>query len=520
MLANIQNPLNGFMTSVYNVSWYGLKPLPVGQTDVSRAPKPEEGVWFGPYREGEFGVQPERLGPYSVQFNPGYDPALPLYDPWPSFHAQKAAYTPGGPAPYAKPVIEPRPPLVAVPVTAQDVALVEGAGGLLRPSLGYAGIQLAPAAAGSARFLIMDAASLSAAQIKAAAPQWRQTLDAGGTVYVTGVKPETLSELNQLLPAPLELNARTSVSVVPNRGNPILSGVHSAAGYFAAPHGGGQIIMNQGMDGDFVRQGKVWFHAPEVDWRQWGIHLPELQRTVSIFRGERETKPSGVALAEHPAGKGRVIVSTLSQQAGSQKHLDLLRLVFGRMGVAMQAPPSRESGILDANGTVLKALKLGPFPGKSYQEVWSNPYLDEKECRPASGGQTAGKTWGPIQHQGPALGFVLDADGSGGFSASYLSFWLFSPLANEIVQNPYGSKVTLNIGADDGYKLWVNGLPAGESPAGGSFAPEFELLQGWNHVLIKIANAGGPSGTILSLKSSNAMLLGQLKTAMDAPAKP
>ncbi len=518
MLVNVQEPLNGFMTSVYNISWYGLKPLPIGQADTSRAPTENDGVWFGPYREGEFGIQPERLGPYSVQLNPGYDPALPLYDPWPSFHAQKAAYAPGGPAPYAKPVIEPRPPLVEVPATFRDVALMDGAGGLMRPNLAYSGIQIS--APGPSRFLIVDAASLTSEEIRAAGPQWKETLDAGGTVFVSGAKPETLGELNQLLPAPLELNARTSVSVVPNRENPILSGFPSAASCFATPHGGGQIIMNHGMDGDFVRHGNVWFQAPEVDWRHWAINLPELQRTVSIFRGERESKPSGVALAEHPVGKGRVIVSTLSQQLTSKKHIDLMRLVFGRMGVAMQAQPSRESGILDENGTVLNALKLGPFPGGNYDEVWTNQQVDEKDCRPAGGDQTGGKTWATIQNQGPSLGFVLDADGSGGISASYLSFWIFSPLPNEIVQNPYGSKVTLNIGADDGYKLWVNGSLAGESPAGGNFAPEFDLLQGWNHVLLKIANAGGPSGTIIALKSSNALLLDQLKTTADAPAAP
>jgi len=32
-------------------------------------------------------MQPERLGPYVSTLNPGYDPSLPLYRPWPMFHA-------------------------------------------------------------------------------------------------------------------------------------------------------------------------------------------------------------------------------------------------------------------------------------------------------------------------------------------------------------------------------------------------------------------------------------------------
>lgn len=103
--------------------------------------------------------------------------------------------------------------------------------------------------------------------------------------------------------------------------------------------------------------------------------------------------------------------------------------------------------------------------------------------------------------------------GSGG----HVSFWLYSPLENEIVQNPHGSKVTLNIGADDGYDLSVNGAPVASSPTGGVYAPEFELKKGWNQILLKISNAGGGSGTILSLTSSNAALMAQMKTATDTP---
>jgi beta-galactosidase len=517
-LANVQESLNGFVTAVYNVTWYGLKPLPIGQADTSRAPTDQDGVWLAPYREGEFGVQPERLGPYSVQFNPGYDPALPLYDPWPSFYAQQAAYAPGGPAPYPKPRKESRPPLSAVPVSAREVALVDGPGGLLRAGLAYAGIQVDPGPNSSTpQLLVVDTASLSEVELLGVAPLWQKTLAAGGTVYVSGVKPETLLALNQLLPAPLQLNGRTSVSVVPNREHPLLGGVPSAAGYFASPHGGGKIIMDHGLEGEFVREGKVWFQAPEVDWRQWGVHLPELQRTVSVLRGEREVKPSGVALAEHPAGKGRILVSTLSSQFETKRHVEFLRLLFGRMGSAVQVPLNRENGLLDENGGVLKSLKIGPFTGNSYAEVMTTRFVNETSCRPRAGDKAGDNAWCPIQNQGPTLGFVLDPTGANGFSASYVSFWIYSPLANEIVQNPYGSKVTLNIGADDGYQLWVNGSLVAQSSVSGSFASEFELVKGWNQVLLKVSNAGGPSGTILSIKSSNAFLMDQIKTVADAP---
>ena len=50
----------------------------------------DDGIFFTEYKEGQPGVQPERMGPYCTTLNPGYDPSLPLYRPWPMFHALRA----------------------------------------------------------------------------------------------------------------------------------------------------------------------------------------------------------------------------------------------------------------------------------------------------------------------------------------------------------------------------------------------------------------------------------------------
>jgi beta-galactosidase len=68
----------------------GLKPLPFGLRDITRAPLPTDGIFFPPFREGITSMQPERLGTYTSTLNPGYDPALPLYEPWAMFDAIKA----------------------------------------------------------------------------------------------------------------------------------------------------------------------------------------------------------------------------------------------------------------------------------------------------------------------------------------------------------------------------------------------------------------------------------------------
>ena len=50
--------------SVFNLVWYGLQPLELGLSDTSRPYTMDDGIFFGPYREGVPGMQPERLGPY------------------------------------------------------------------------------------------------------------------------------------------------------------------------------------------------------------------------------------------------------------------------------------------------------------------------------------------------------------------------------------------------------------------------------------------------------------------------
>ena len=103
LIAN-QRRLGASYSTVFNMAWYALKPLPLGKKDCSTAPSVnEDGIFFSEYREGIPGVQPERVGPYSTTFNPGYDPTLPLYQEWPMYSALRAANAPGEPtwSPYA-----------------------------------------------------------------------------------------------------------------------------------------------------------------------------------------------------------------------------------------------------------------------------------------------------------------------------------------------------------------------------------------------------------------------------------
>ena len=180
--------------SVFNLAWYGLEPLAIGLSDTSRPYTLTDGVFFGPYREDAPGVQPERLGPYCTTFNPGYDPRLPLYRPWPLFDAVQAANTSGGPAPSpwdhrpdtAKPPAPPTPPHVA------RVTILAAPNSDLPATLQAMGVTpAAPEPLDTAGFLIVDGAhppSLSPHDAAALA----QRVQGGATVLVWGVDPASL----------------------------------------------------------------------------------------------------------------------------------------------------------------------------------------------------------------------------------------------------------------------------------------------------------------------------------------
>ncbi len=95
-ILDLQRKYRATYRSVFNLVWYGLKPLEFGMSDTGRPPVASDGIFFGPFREGEPGVQPERLGPYTSTLNPGYDPSLPLYRPWPLFDAIRAGFSDTG----------------------------------------------------------------------------------------------------------------------------------------------------------------------------------------------------------------------------------------------------------------------------------------------------------------------------------------------------------------------------------------------------------------------------------------
>lgn len=456
-----QNDLGGSYRSVFNLVWYGLKPLALGLTDTTRAPELTDGVSFPAFLENRPGVQPERLGPYCSTLNPGYDPRLPLYETWPLFDAIKAAA-------HDQPVNFDAPAYdfgkAKTDGAIRTVRLLSGPDSGLKTTLADLGI----AVADDGKMLLIDGAKPPAAEAKATIDQ---ALAEGGTVVVWGVDARTLPALNALLPKPLTLTPRAASSLTAER-DPLTAGLSPAALYFSEANP--FTVLPAGLDGPLLESAKVILRASDTDWRRWNGQ-GETVKTAMVLRSERETKPSGTALAVVQVGSGRLIVSGLAPFEA------LERTIFANLGLAVQ-PGRGPRNMLHSDGALPAVLTLGPF-ADDFNGVGPDATFAE-----------GAESW---DHRWRRLSSLEGLTG-----VTYLGFWVYSPkdLSN-LLLDPHLPNVGLAIGGDA--KVWVEGKLA---------TGPLLLRQGWSRVLIRVS--GKPT---VRFTSSQPDYLEQLRVTTTAP---
>ena len=514
-----QRKYNANYRSVFNLVWYGLKPLNLGMKDTTRAPALTDGIFFGPFVEGKPGVQPERLGPYCTTLNPGYDPSLPLYETWPLFDAIRNAQA-EPPLPYqpARPItIDVGKAKNPANGTIKSVRVFEGAQGTLAKALADLGVPVAaPGAVADAALLFVDGAHPPAIEAKATI---QKTLDAGGTVFVWGAAPATLSSLNALLPKPLALTDRAASSLVPESSAPLISGISPADLYFAELNP--NTLTSMGLDGPFIAQSRVLLKANEVDWTTWNGQ-GEATKTARVLRSEREAKPSGVALAELPEGKGRIVVNVIPATPQTSQAATLNRTLLANLDLAL-GDGLAQRNLLDANGTLTGALAAGRFDLPTLKEAVEASFVAPN----ASDSMVLGKkvkdrSWTPVSATpGGTFDFApLNGVNAQKFPFTYLSFWLYSPkdLTN-LLLDPDLPKVDLISSAAQSTQIWVGAKSVDVTTQGDqNVAASLPLQQGWNHILVKnVVLPGDNSGSSLKLRSTQPDYLTQMQVTLEKP---
>lgn len=310
--------------ALWNLVWYGLKPLPLGLTDQQQPATLKDGIFFRSFVPNQPGMQPERLGPYCTTLNPGYDPRLPLFEPWPFWQAICAARAPGGPlasrwakAPTVRPLPRPLPP------TIHQVDFAGSRNGRLYKELIALRVPLRSVddPRGNA-LMIVDAHSISAGQIAGLGRNARAAAARGGTVLVLNVGPASLATINRLLPRPMILTNRRAASLLASRRNGLTAPLSLADLYFGQDHD--PYIMTHGMTGPLVTNGKTLLWACPTNWLAW-TRKPEYLKTACLFESGQLKKPAGAALVEYPFSRGRLLVSTIRFVSDDQRKIALLR---------------------------------------------------------------------------------------------------------------------------------------------------------------------------------------------------
>ncbi len=519
-----QHQYDASYSSVFNLVWYGLKPLELGLEDTTRPPTLADGIFFPPFVEGKPGVQPERLGPYTTTLNPGYDSRLPLYETWPLFDAIRAAqanptkeYTPAHAFTY-----DAGTPKSASEATIASVRVLSGPGGKLALALTNLGVKVVPTG-GATSLLFVDGAQPPGAEAKATI---QQTLGAGGTVYVWGADAATIGQLNALLPSPLELTARTASSLVPVAADALTAGLTPESLYFSERSP--STILAAGLGGPFIVKATSLLAANNTDWRAWNGQ-GEPTKTAMVLRSEREAKPSGVALALLPSGRGRIIVCNIAPAGQTLQATALNRTLLINLGVVLSDGAGQDN-VLDANGVVKRAVAIGRFGAGSVEEALAvSPVAPTSGSSIAPGIVVGDRTWTAVEANDAGVFNLKELSPANGQAASsiYTSFWLNSPkdLAN-LLLDPHLPTLDLVVSSAVA-QVWVNGKPVFTNmEAKIVVASPLLLQQGWNHILVKVVRAAGPEAgggnnkPSLQLRSNQPDYLTQLRGATQILSAP
>lgn len=327
-----QRDMGASYVSVFNMAWYGLQPLAIGKKDLSAPPSPaDDGVFFPDYREGVPGIQPERMGPYCTTFNPGYDPSLPLYSPWPMYDAMRAANAPGGAAwsPYMH-VRKESPQAIAPKPHKQykEVVFIGKDDSPLKRILDAQNVIFSSKTSPAQELLyIIDGGSLpDDAQKKAIL----QNIAKGADIWIWGIIPQTLDEYNKILPLAVTLERREISSFIPEQKS-WMAGLSNSDFYFCEIQKSN--ASDFGLSGAFVQEGDILLNACNTDWRKWNKR-PEELKTAALLRSEYEARGAAPAFVKYREGSSTYYISTLSEFANSEKGYNTLKAILKNAGIA------------------------------------------------------------------------------------------------------------------------------------------------------------------------------------------
>jgi len=511
--------------SVFNLVWYAVQPLPLGKRDLSRPIVAGEGIFFGEYREGVPGMQPERLGPYTTTLNPGYDPKLPLYLAWPMFDAIRDANLHQTNSRWAKPpAVDAAKSVSSTNGGTKTLGYLPENGGRLAQTFARVGVKLSPCVDDAKPdFLLLDGSQIAderqASQLKNAVDKM---LGQGGTVWIWNINPAGAKCLSGWFGGELVASPRIASSFVVKQNDALLAGLDNAGLYFSEGDDWRQMAF--GLGGNFLQDAQVVLEACPADWRKWN-YQGEPVKTAALFRSEVENPAPRVAIAIRPLKQGRVILCNLSPEIDSIAKARFVEQLFRNEGIPIERI-AMQNDFIDFGGRLVKGLVCGGFafsePGMAYAvqmpggDMLPGAMLDGRKWTLSEANKTAVFDFKNILPAGPSDNAL-----------AYLAVWIKSPKPlNDLLSEPNLPKLAFTYGSDDGCELWLNGELLGSHERHGPMDPEMFsqnpllLKLGWNLLVVKVVQLNGEWKFAGKFSCSDVSFLSKLEFAAKKPDSP
>jgi hypothetical protein len=517
-LISKQRKMGASYCSVFNLAWYGLKPLTLGLNDISRQSELTDGIFFGEYKEGLPGYQPERLGPYTTTFNPGYDPLLPLYETWPLFDAIKAAYSDD----YA--IVENRwaktvnnTVKVEKPEEMTGVVwLSDNKGGDLKPYFENMRLRFVPFSSNQRQLIIVDGNHTPVFDLKFI-NQIKAAVQNGSTLLIWGATGNSKSLIEALSESKIEFLNRDATSYIIISQHAILNGTSNANYYFS--EFSQKPISEYSISGDWVNRAHVLLVACNTDWNKWN-YQGEPVKTSKVLRSEREAKAYGNVLVYEKMGKGELLVSTINFFKLGNQITPFVRDIIKNMGAPSNDDQVETHEAFNDQMLLQNALFLGPFkPVDQYNYDIINIKENYKDIKKF--GKVKELYWVDAVADSSGL-FDFKKTNNNEWCGGYLSFWVYSPrsLTNLLIE-PNMPRLDIHFEVDDMFALYVNGnmvkafMHKDEWSKGEVIYEALPLEKGWNHILVVTGQTLGDWKTKIRLTSTKPEFLKEIKSAVD-----
>lgn len=333
LIAN-QRRMGASYSTVFNMVWYALKPLPLGKRNIGTAPTLEDGIFFTDYKEGVPGIQPERVGPYCTTFNPGYDPSLPLFEEWPLYAAMRAANAPAGPAYCEYATVDKKlyeaPKTIAPAKQYQEVIFIGEHTSRVKQLLDAQGVKFTTKINNPTKALyIIDGNRILDENIK---KEIKKQTAKGADVWIWGLVPTTVESYNELLPLPIALDELERSSFLPVQKS-WMRGLNNSDFYFCELQKAN--ASQYSLKNAFVEEGDVLLNACKTDWRRWNKRAEEI-KTAGTLRSENECTAATPVFVKCQRGNSAFYVSTLTEFANSEKGYNTLAVILTNAGIPYQ----------------------------------------------------------------------------------------------------------------------------------------------------------------------------------------